>query len=110
MNDPVINGNILTVFGSNLYVCEFAIRNKIEVFSVRPEDDHFQISFPITKDIEASIPGVLHGARARLKAAEKPKPKPPTGGGDGTPPSGGTPGTPTIGSPESWVLPQAVAA
>lgn len=71
MNSPVINGNILTVFGSNLYVIEFAIRNKIETFSVRPEGDHFQISFPITKDIEANIPGMIHGARGRLKALQQ---------------------------------------
>lgn len=113
MNDPVINGNILTVFAKDMMnICSFVLQNAIEVYSVMPADEGFQMSTPITKDLEANIPGILHGARARLKAAEKPKPKPPTGGGnpDGTPPNGGTPGTPTLSLPDTWVLPSAVAA
>lgn len=79
MNDPVINGNILTVFRDNLNdVCAFAAINWIETFSVRPEGDGFQISFPITKEVEAHLPGVLHGARARLRAAENQSPTPPS--------------------------------
>ena len=81
MNDPVINGNILTVYGSDLYaVCAFAISNSIETFSVRPEGEHYQISTPITSDLEANIPGMIHGARGRLKALEKADndPTPPT--------------------------------
>lgn len=72
MNDPVINGNILTVFGKDMMnICSFALQTGITVFSVRPEGDHYQISFPITKDIEANIPGMIHGARGRLKALEQ---------------------------------------
>lgn len=72
MNDPVVSGNILTVFRENLVdTCAFAAVKGIETFSVVPEGDGFQISFPITKEIEANLPGMLHGARARLKKAEQ---------------------------------------
>lgn len=71
MNDPLINGNILTVYGASaLNMTTFALQNSITTFSVRPEGNGFQISFPITKEVESNIPGILHGARARLKAAE----------------------------------------
>lgn len=79
MNDPVINGNMLTVFRDSLNdACAFAVINSIETFSVRAEGDGFQISFPITRDVESNLPGVLHGARARLRAAENQSPTPPS--------------------------------
>lgn len=78
MNDPVINGSILTVYGgSALNLTAFALQNSITTFSVRPEGDGFQMSFPITKDVEANIPGILHGARGRLKASENDNTPPP---------------------------------
>lgn len=71
MKDAVINGNILTVFKSSIKdICAFALINEIEAFSVHPDDEGYKISFPITKETESNIPGILHGARARLRAAE----------------------------------------
>lgn len=71
MNDPVIKGNILTVYaGSMMNIASFVLQNSITTFSVRPEGDGFQLSTPITSDLEANIPGIIHGARGRLKALE----------------------------------------
>lgn len=78
-NDPVINGNILTVFSSDIAnISGFALHNNIKSFNVLHTGDSFQMSFPITKDVEDAIPGILHGARARLRALEQDEtPEPP---------------------------------
>jgi len=110
---PTVKVNTLIITTKTLAESlEFASVNSLKQFSVVVDDDLVTLSTPVTISLEASIPGVLHGARARGAAEEKPKPKPPTGGGnpDGTPPNGGTPGTPVISSPESRDLPSAVAA
>lgn len=72
MTLPVINGNILTVFAKDMMnIVSFVLQNAIEVYSVMPAETGFKMSTPITKDLEANIPGILHGARARLKKAEQ---------------------------------------
>lgn len=113
MNLPTIKVNTLMVTTKTLVEClAFASTNSLKQFSVVVDDDLVTLSTPITSSLEANIPGILHGARARKAAEDKPKPKPPTGGGnpDGTPPNGGTPGTPTLNDPSLAELPQAVAA
>lgn len=94
MKAPTLNGNILMLNFEGLHnVFAFIQKNKIEQFSVRPDEDGtLMLSVPVTQEIEDNELGIMHGARARAKEAEKPDPKPPTGGGDGTPPNGGTPG------------------
>lgn len=97
---PTMNGNIIMLnFETHSLMCEFIFKHElgIEQYSVKKlEDSTWLLSAPVTATLEDLIPGILHGARARAKPLEKPAPKPPTGGGDGTPPSGGTPGTPVL--------------
>lgn len=89
---PVINGNTLTICVSGITAVTEQFRSlKLEQFSAKVVDNHMELSFPVTPHVEASIPGVLHGARIRARERETPDPKPPTGGG--TPPAGGTPGS-----------------
>lgn len=97
MNAPTMNSNIIMIPFPTLNAgCEFAMNAKLPQFSIREAEDGFGVvlSTPVTATLEDLIPGVLHGARARAKPPEKPKP--PTGGGDGTPPSGGTPGSTSV--------------
>lgn len=111
MSLPTLKVNTLIVTTKTLAESlAFASVNSLKQFSVVVDDDFVTLSTPVTSSLEANIPGMLHGARARASAEEKPKP--PTGGGnpDGTPPNGGTPGTPTLSLPDTWVLPSAVAA
>lgn len=87
----VLNGNTIIIpFPTMSALTEFVHLSGITQFAVNDLD----LSTPVTQSLEDKIPGIIHGARARAKDPDKPKP--PTGGGDGTPPSGGTPGTPTI--------------
>lgn len=92
---PITNGNILVVNIEGLHnVMAFVQKGKCEQFSVVPGEVGLILSVPVTETVEEQFTGMVHGARARERAAnEKPKPKPPTGGGDGTPPNGGTPGS-----------------
>lgn len=91
---PVLNGNtIILSFMSVSDAATFAVQASLTQFAVREIPGGFSLSTPVTKALEAFIPGVVHGARCR---AEGDKPKPPTGPGrgpDGTPPEGGTPGS-----------------
>lgn len=94
---PELNGNIIMINIMGLHnVLAFVQQAQAEQFSVRPAEIGLMLSLPVTKELEDFAPGIMHGARAR--AADKPKPKPPTGGGnpDGTPPSGGTPGSTSV--------------
>ena len=94
---PTLNGNILTIHTSGLAGLVDHIRNlNLTQLSVKVLEDSVEISFPDTELVEAAIPGVLHGARVRARDKEKPDPKPPTSGPDGTPPSGGTPGSTSV--------------
>lgn len=98
---PITNGNILMVnFQSMPMLHDFIIRAQIKQYSVTLAEEGVMLSTPITEFLENFATGLVHGARARAKAVEEPKPKPPTGGGspDGTPPGGGTPGTPVLDS------------
>lgn len=97
---PTMNSNIVMIPFTTLNAgCEFAMNAKLPQFSIRENEDGFEgvvLSTPVTAELEDMIPGILHGARARAKPLDKPKP--PTGGGspDGTPPSGGTPGSTSV--------------
>ncbi|AMR57505.1 hypothetical protein vB_PsyM_KIL2_0105 [Pseudomonas phage vB_PsyM_KIL2] len=107
---PIANGNILMVnFPHMPMLHDFIIHAQITQYSVTQAEEGVMLSIPITEALENHSTGLVHGARARAKAAEKPDPKPPTGGGspDGTPPSGGTPGTPVI---ETYTFTEAKAA
>ena len=98
MKAPEMNGNIIMINFPHLPMLhDFVVLGQVKQYSVNQIDDgSFILSTPVTKEFEAYAIGTVHGARARQKDKEKPDPKPPTGGGDGTPPSGGNPGTPTI--------------
>lgn len=95
---PTMNGNVIMLgFPHMPMLHDFVMVSQITQYSVKLADDNtLVLSTPVTKALEDYMPGVIHGARARAKDTEKPTPKPPTGGGDGTPPSGGTPGTPVL--------------
>lgn len=98
MNAPTMNGNTITIpFPTFDAAWNFSRDAGLTQFGMKKADDGFgfELYTPVTPSLEDKIPGILHGARARAKPTEKPKP--PTGGGDGTPPSGGTPGTPVLG-------------
>lgn len=95
MNIARVNSNILILpFQNIMALTDFVQVCMLDQFSVQKVDGTLELSTPITPYLENYMPGVIHGARARAK--DKPDPKPPTGGGDGTPPSGGTPGTPVL--------------
>lgn len=91
---PVLNGNtIILPFRFLTDAVDWAVQASLTQFAVREIPEGFSLSTPVTKALEAFIPGILHGARCR---AADDKPKPPTGpkgGPDGTPPNGGTPGS-----------------
>lgn len=93
---PTMNGNtIILPFPHMTTLTEFVHLTGITQFAVREVPDGFSLSTPVTAELEDLIPGILHGARARAKPPEKPKP--PTGGpDDGTPPGGGTPGSTSV--------------
>ena len=94
---PIANGNILMVnFPHMPMLHDFIINGQITQYSVTLAEEGVMLSTPITEALENYATGMVHGAIARAKAAEKPKPKPPTGGPDGTPPSGGTPGSTSV--------------
>ncbi|CUR44290.1 hypothetical protein VCM_00071 [Pseudomonas phage VCM] len=94
---PIANGNILMVnFPHMPMLHDFIIVARITQYSVTLAEEGVMLSTPITEALENYATGMVHGARARAKAAEKPKTKPPTGGPDGTPPSGGTPGSTSV--------------
>lgn len=92
---PITNGNILVVNIEGLHnVMAFVQQADCKQFSVVPGEIGLILSVPVTEAVEERFTGMVHGARARERAAnEKPDPKPPTGGPDGTPPNGGTPGS-----------------
>src|SRR5437870_1716474 len=94
---PVMNGNTIIIPFPTMHAAwDFTILAKLTQFAVREIPEGYSLSTPVTPALEAVIPGILHGARARAKPE---KPKPPTGGGskpDGTPPNGGTPGNTSI--------------
>lgn len=93
----VMNGNTIIIpFAGMMAAWDFVILAQLTQFAVRETPDGVSLSTPVTPTLEACIPGVLHGARARAKDPDKPKPKPPTGSPDGTPPSGGTPGNTSV--------------
>jgi hypothetical protein len=94
----VMNGNTIIIpFKSLQAVWDFVVLTQLTQFAVRETPDGFSLSTPVTLDLEAVIPGVLHGARARAKPDDKPKPPTgPSGSPDGTPPGGGTPGSTSI--------------
>lgn len=99
MKVPTMNGNIIMIpFPTLNSGCNFAMDAGLEQFSLREAEDGFGVvlSTPVTPNLEDKIPGILHGARARAKPVDKPKP--PTDGGspDGTPPGGGTPGSTSV--------------
>lgn len=97
MSVATMNGNTITIpFPTFNAAWDFSSQAGLTQFGVVMADDGrgCLLSTPVTASLEDKIPGILHGARARAKPPEKPKP--PTGGGDGTPPGGGTPGTPVL--------------
>ncbi|QNO00472.1 hypothetical protein psageK4_113 [Pseudomonas phage psageK4] len=92
---PTLNGNTIMIpFPTINAAWDFCVSAGLTQFAVRELPDGFSLATPITASLEDKIPGILHGARARAKPQDKPKP--PTGGGDGTPPSGGTPGSTSV--------------
>lgn len=106
MKVATMNGNIIMLpFSSVHEACEAAILAQLSQFSIRKDDDGVVLSTPVTKYLEDHIPGILHGARARAKDVEKPKP--PTGPKGNPPNGGGTPGTPTI---DTYTKTEAMAA
>lgn len=94
---PVMNGNTIIIpFPGLMAVWDFTIQAQLTQFAVREIPEGFSLSTPVTPALEAAIPGILHGARARAKP-EKPKPPTgPSGNPDGTPPNGGTPGNTSV--------------
>lgn len=98
MKAPTMNSNIVMIpFPTLSAGCEFAMNAKLPQFSIREAEDGFGVvlSTPVTAALEDMIPGILHGARARAKPIDKPKP--PNGSRpDGTPPGGGTPGSTSV--------------
>ncbi|UAV89973.1 hypothetical protein REC_124 [Pseudomonas phage REC] len=95
---PTMNGNIIMLnFMHRHSAIDFALSSGMEQFSMsKIENGSFMLSLPVSESFEDKYRGMVHGAKARARDKEKPDPKPPTGGGDGTPPSGGTPGTPVL--------------
>jgi hypothetical protein len=102
-----INGNIIMIPFSDMVNLTTAVSmHGLTQYSVFPiEAGAFMLSTPITQSLEDSMPGILHGARARAKDVEKPKP--PTGPKGNPPNGGGTPGTPTI---DTYTKTEAMAA
>jgi hypothetical protein len=98
MKVATMNSNIITIpFPSMNAAWNFSCEADLNQFGlVRQEDGTISLSTPVTASLEEKIPGILHGARARAKPPEKPKPSGPDGSPDGTPPGGGTPGSTSV--------------
>jgi hypothetical protein len=94
-----MNGNIIMIpFPTMEAAWNFSRDAGLTQFGMREAEGGvgFVLSTPVTPNLEDKIPGILHGARARAKPPESPKPSGPDGSPDGTPPGGGTPGSTSV--------------